>query len=541
MIENSTIDVTMTGVADLPSLPDFQASTLRNPREWLWESLSGARSDSGLFVNPVSALKHPSVWQAVNVLCGDIGQIPFELQTRRGPEGEETIKRDRRHRVDRLFNQNPTPLHTPSVFLELVMFDALLYGNHVSAIVDEPDGSLTLLPLDPRETSPEKADDYTYFIKTRMDDRQLQIPYERVFHIQGLSENGFWGIPVIQKLKDAIGNAQALQQHQGRFWRNGARPSGVVKSDKKWNMEAAKNLRAEWEQAYAGTQNAGRVVVLWDGMDYQTTSMSNHDAETVELRKLDNKTIAQIFNLPLFKLNSLEDSSVRANVEEQNRDYAKSSLSRWANRICQEAWEKLFNAREKRLGRIYLKPNFEHLLQADMESRYNAYSVGITSQFLSPNEVRRKENLNPYDGGDEFKNPAINPASEQTDTPPADDDQDSRDEDAQALLQERINAMLDVEGNRVRMAAKNGNFVAWANEFYCGYEEFAAQFVNLASRVAGIGEKWRPVVRAHAAMRCRELIQTADAATGNLNDHLGARGGIDELTATTLYTGMNHA
>ena len=42
------------------------------------------------------------------------------------------------------------------------------------------------------------------------------------------------------------------------------------------------------------------------------------------------------------------------------------------------------------------------LLRTSQNDRFNSYEVAIKSGVMCPNEVRRKEGLTPYAGGDEF-------------------------------------------------------------------------------------------------------------------------------------------
>ncbi|MEJ0097865.1 MAG: phage portal protein [Bauldia sp.] len=51
----------------------------------------------------------------------------------------------------------------------------------------------------------------------------------------------------------------------------------------------------------------------------------------------------------------------------------------------------------------------DELVKADIAARFVAYSQAIAARILSPNEVRAKENMPPYEGGDEFANPNITP------------------------------------------------------------------------------------------------------------------------------------
>ena len=43
------------------------------------------------------------------------------------------------------------------------------------------------------------------------------------------------------------------------------------------------------------------------------------------------------------------------------------------------------------------------LLRSDSEKRMAAYVQGINAEIYSPNEVRELEDMNPYEGGDEYK------------------------------------------------------------------------------------------------------------------------------------------
>ena len=50
----------------------------------------------------------------------------------------------------------------------------------------------------------------------------------------------------------------------------------------------------------------------------------------------------------------------------------------------------------------YLRFDTQEFLRADTLSRFNAHRTAIESGIRSPNEARRIEGLEPYDGGDRF-------------------------------------------------------------------------------------------------------------------------------------------
>ena len=62
----------------------------------------------------------------------------------------------------------------------------------------------------------------------------------------------------------------------------------------------------------------------------------------------------------------------------------------------------------------YFEFAVDALVKADIAARFEAYSKAIASRVLSPNDVRAKENLPPYKGGDTYENPNTSTTSKPT-------------------------------------------------------------------------------------------------------------------------------
>ena len=77
----------------------------------------------------------------------------------------------------------------------------------------------------------------------------------------------------------------------------------------------------------------------------------------------------------------------------------KFSLSPWLKRIEQAISLQLFSPGERK--RYFAEFKTDAMLKGDTKSRYEAYEVAIRSGWMSINEVRGLENLNPVEGGDE--------------------------------------------------------------------------------------------------------------------------------------------
>ena len=401
-------------VTEIPAL-DLQNSTYKNPEEWFFEAVGGRMSGSGVRVNPDTALGHGAVWQAVNILAGDFGQLPMRVM-QRDDKGGNREKPD--HPVDWLLNVEPNELQTPDLFQETMLLWALLWGNGIAAIIKRGGRVEQLVPLQPDRTHYEVIEGtYVIINMTKEDEAKLYFPDE-VLHIRGLATNGIWGKSAVQVAREVIGIGLAAQKYEASTFRNGGRPSGVIKHAGELSQSAKNRMRAEWERRHNGPDNANRVAILTEGAEFIATSMSNRDAQTMELLKLDREFVASLFNLPAYKLNALENAAVRANVEEQGREYYQSSLARWANRFRKEIHRKLFTPQERRSRKLWVKVETSVLTSGSEDARMTRAAKGRHAKLLTQNEARELVGRNPVAGGDEFENPATSSGKQGSDVDP---------------------------------------------------------------------------------------------------------------------------
>lgn len=515
---------------------EINASAHSQSREDFFFDGPSITSGSGERVTPLSAMGHGPVWQAVNILSGDVGQLPFIKMIQQGRNREK----DKGHPMN-FSLRDPNPWQTPSVWKETMMSYALLWGNAISVINRRGKGRVWLVPLMPDVTFYEEVSPGVFVITSRINNKEVVFPYEDCFHLRGLQSNGFWGMSAVQIAKNVIGHGLSLQKHGDKTFLNDATPRGVIQSDESFNAEAHKNLRDEWQQIQGG-DNRGKPAILWEGLKWQSISMSNYDAQWLEARKLDREFIASLFNLPAFKLNALENSAVRSNLEEQNRDYFQTSLSRWTNRFAEEAYAKLLTEQERESGDHWFKWFPEAFLRGDITSRYEAYSLGIASTFLSPNEAREQEDLNPYEGGDEFVNPNVQAAEEGEEE--VDNSEEVR-ESARGLIRIQVEAILEIESNRVERAAKTvKNFSDWYIGFYSNNlmdlfnERLLATCVH--ANQLGVSTYLGHAMSDHEENGIRSLQQITDIVTqGELPEAcaehaIAIRSGVDKLTNAIL-------
>jgi HK97 family phage portal protein len=529
---------------------EVQASGVAYPEERFFDAMTfGTRSDSGESVNPQTALGHAPVWQAIQILAGDVGQLPWHKMRWVEKKDRFYQERDEDHPLDWLIGYQPNRFQTPSVWRETMMAWALGWGNGISAVMRNEKGERELWPLLPDRTSYLDDDRHGYLITSRLsNDKTISLRPDEVFHIRGLTSNGFWGLSAVQTCKNVIGHGLALQRHGNSTFKNGAKLGGVLQSDgNPPSPEVRDRYRAEWESLHSGASNAGRIAMLYGGMKFQPISMSNDDAQWLEARRLDRELVASLFNLPAHKLNALENSAVRANLEESNKDYFNTSLARWLNRFNEEAERKLLSERERRSKEHSFMWRLEQFLQGDTAKLMQALGQGVVNEIMTRNEARERIGLNPSDdpGADELKNPAINPTPAGGDAGGEEMPDDKAKTLAKSLMRSQVSALLETEANTIRKTCEGrGNFVKWVGNYYENFAKTAQNFLDLPCQVAlssGFSAAdWRAAIYDHARQSQTSLLSMAGLADKASLPEIGSeaadaiRGQVDQLTAAIL-------
>jgi hypothetical protein len=316
---------------------------------------------------------------------------------------------------------------------------------------------------------------------------QLQPMLPRdVFHIIG-PHGGLWGTSLIDVAKNSIGHSLSLEKHGSSVFKNAARPSGVLEKAGPMTPESRRNLRQEWKQQHAGVDQSGEVAIVVDGLTWKPLSISNEDSQWLEARRFSREDMASWFNLPAHMLNALENSSVRANLEEQNKAFYFHSLRPWLIRWQDESYRKLFTELQRRRGVFSVRFNPNALVSADFETRMKGHATGRQWGWLSANDVLRLEDMDDIgDQGDVYMVPA-NMADAETGEPfgkteaPQQPGPPSSEEDEQPTtlnwlrpgLVAELKKVVRHEGNRVQRAARgiskegsNTNFCKWLDQFY---------------------------------------------------------------------------
>ena len=117
------------------------------------------------------------------------------------------------------------------------------------------------------------------------------------------------------------------------------------------------------------------------------------EAQLIEQLKWTVEDVARCFHVPLFKLGGPEP--VRVSVESLNQTYYSDCLQ-----TLIESAEACLDEGLSLPGGYYTEFDLEGLMRMDTATRYDTKSKAIQGGWMSPNEARAGENMQPVTGGE---------------------------------------------------------------------------------------------------------------------------------------------
>lgn len=356
---------------------------------------------AGVLVTPDTALAYAAVWSCVRIITETVATLGWHIIRNVG----ETRERVAGGPVDWMLNVQANPEMTAFSWRELALLHVLLNGNHYSEIERDSVGRpLALWPLQPDAVQVERPPEgggLVYRVNPGMG-REYRLGPRNVLHVHGLGWDGLTGMSVIAVARRSLGAGLGMDEMGANFYKNGAHVGVALSHPGKLSDAAKDYLKSSFRDLYTGSDKAFKTIVLEEGMGLEKMSMSMVDAQFIESRKFQVSEICRWFRVPPHKVADLERATF-SNIEHQAIEFVQDTILPWCRRLEQEVDVKLFGS--GRQGTLQTRLNIDTLLRGDIASRYAAYEKGRNGGWLSANDVRKLENLNPIENGDIYLQP----------------------------------------------------------------------------------------------------------------------------------------
>lgn len=399
------------------------------PAEWLLDIFNGGRTDSGVRVSEMTALQVGTVYACCNIISGAFAALPlfvYELITKDDRLGK---KKAPGHNLWNILHNEPNEEMTSFTFFKTLQIHALLWGNAFAEL--QRDGANQVTALWPRNPSRTRAirivqpitqEGTLYPAGTLMYEtseplvgmnpelvgenadtiqigRRRLVLAEDMIHVPGLSLDGRVGQSTTYLARQIIGLSLATEKYGAKFFGNGARPAGILTLPSKMEDKAIENLRRSWAEAHGG-ENQFKVAVLEAGVKFEKVAATPNEGQMLETRAFQRADICSVFNVPLHMVAAGEEkSSGKSSVEQSSIEFVNYCLGPWITAWEKELSRKLFPKVGRNSNKFFPKFDTRRLLYPDAASRATLYGSGRQWGYLTKNDIRDWEDLNPDDSG----------------------------------------------------------------------------------------------------------------------------------------------
>lgn len=352
-------------------------------------------------IGPTNALAVADAYACVRVLSDAAASLPL-IAYRRTPTGRERYS----GLIADLLTR-PAPATTQANLIGQLVAHLNLHGNAYLGKFRDGSGKIEQLALlAPDRVVPQLNAGTPYYRYSPLIGEQQLLTDRDVVHIRALSTDGLVGLSPVRQCRVALGLAQNLATHASVFFENDARPSGILKVDQSTQAETLDGLRSRWENKLGGVGNAHKIAVLSGEVDFTPLSLPMEDQQFLGQRELSTREIARIFRVPAHMIGGQTAGSLTYSTTElENLHFVQHSL-----RPTLVTIEQAITAdADLSPAAVYVEFLIDALLRADSASRAQFYTQALNpvTGWMSRDEVRRLENLDPEDDATQTPRPTL--------------------------------------------------------------------------------------------------------------------------------------
>jgi HK97 family phage portal protein len=349
----------------------------------------GVGTASGKEVTEESAMQLSTVFACIRVLSETVASLPLHLYRRLPDNGKEKAWQ---HWLYPLLHAAPNPEMTALNFRESIMVHLTAWGNaYIHIIKDNTNRITELWPMRPDRMVVER-DDGKLTYKFTSEGKVKVFRRDEILHIPALGFDGTQGYSPIAKAREAIGMGLAAEEYGAKFFANDATPGLAITHPGDLSDTAKDSMRRSWRNAHMGSDKSHNVAILDEGIKVEKIGITPRDAQFLEVRKFQVPEICRIFRVPPHMVADL-DRATFSNIEEQQIDFVVYSILPWCKRIEACLTNRLVPEANKR--QYFFEHNIDGKLRGNTQDRFTAYATARQWGWMSINDIREKENMNP--------------------------------------------------------------------------------------------------------------------------------------------------
>lgn len=372
-------------------------ASLENPSTPISDVFGMPTTHAGVTVTEEKAEGIPTVYSCVHLIADEVAQLPFKLFRKLDTGGKQV---DDQHPVYTILHHLANPELTASEFRDCLQTHLLLWGNAYAEIQRDARGRpIALWPLLPWRMTVDRDGlnrlRYTYESQGGRQQWTYDVDNPPIFHLRMNALDGIHGRSPVRVLMDAMGATLATSLYGSKFFANGARVSGVLQAPgPALSDKAKKNLSESFAAQFAGVQNAHKIPVLEQGMEFKAIGMPNDEAQFLETMKFQKGEIEGAYRVPPHLVSDTDKStSWGTGIEQQDIGFMAHCLGPHLNRWEQAVARDLLNRKtfETHVA-VFIR---DASSRADMKSKNDALAIQRQNGIITANQWLALIEMNP--------------------------------------------------------------------------------------------------------------------------------------------------
>lgn len=353
----------------------------------------GVETSSGVTVSVNQALQVPAVAAAVRTIAESAASLRLKVVDI-AADGTET--ENLTHPARELLIHEANDWTSSFELIRSLVVDVLTQNGGALAWVNWVNGQpAEIIRYNPGIIGTEYAGDGSgepaYRIAGRL------VPRQSILHVRGA-----FGVSPIQLCREAIAVAVVMERHAARLFGKGARPGGVIETQKNVGDAGVLKMLQGWRVSQEGADNAGRTAVLWDGATWRQMTLSSVDAQFQQLRLFQLQEIGRAFNIPAILLGDLSRATW-SNSAEMQRLFLMVCLEPHLLALEGALRRTLFLPDDRKRHAVRFER--DDFSKVDLSVLATAINSLIASRVINPNTARDWLGEPPYPEGDAYANP----------------------------------------------------------------------------------------------------------------------------------------
>lgn len=355
-------------------------------------SIVGTHNAGSAKVSEEDALSISSVVAATDLISSTIARLPIQIY-KKGTKGEQVIlDDDRRYK---LLNKEPNNNMSGINLKKRIVMDYLLYGN--SYLIPEWNRNeiVAIYHVPPKNINVKKyaRKGTEYIIDGKIGVQGVDGTFVKDFDPDELviilknSNDGLQSQGVLDLNSELLELALRQQRYSSSILENGSLPLAVLQVPTRLTEKAMNNIKQSWVKNYQGGGNAGKTVVLEEGVEYKPVSLNPNELDLTSNKKDTMSDIARLFNIPESMINA--DANKYNSNEQNNIHLLQYTLSPIIS-VIETAFERALLLEEEKNNGYRIQIDTSSILATTEAEKIKSTNEALKGGIISINEARNR-------------------------------------------------------------------------------------------------------------------------------------------------------